>query len=286
MATTNRSSYKGIKVNGGTWNADISESITSAEMSLSTSQVNQLTIACDDPDYSFINRHRIPMNTWVSYENLKFSVASLETNAGGGEGGFVITCRPRAIRKLKERKGKKTMKNVSPSGFVKEECRLAGIPCTVQPSARRKSVSRDVTEKGQQGSVEENNTWTTFNRLAEELGFICYELEGRIYFGQPTWFAQTAYVTRVEGYKTTRGYAVTQIPTCVRSQDNNNKVTISFTVPIERQADFRPGRIVDFHGVPGFTGKYFITSVTFDLAGGINEIDVDAETPSNPDVSD
>lgn len=280
MAIKHRESFSGIKITGGKWRADVSNAITSADMSLSISQVNQLTIACDDPGFEFINKYRIPMDTWITYDSLKFSVASIELNEGGGEGGFVLTARPRAIRTLKRRTGKKTMKNVSPSTFVKEECRLAKIKCVVQPSAKRSSVSRDVTEKGQQNSEEENNTWTTFNRLAEELGFVCFELEDCIYFGQPTWFAQNARMVRA-GYRDGE-YSTTDIPNCTRSQDNHNRAVVTFSVPIERQADFRPGRVLDFRGMPGFTGRYFITEVGFDLAGGTNEVSVTAETPANP----
>lgn len=281
MALKHREAYGGIKVNGGTWSADISESIISADISLSVSQVNQLTIVCDDPNFAFISKYRIPMETWVEYDKLKFSVASIEMNAGGGEGGFVLTTRPRAIRSLKKITGKKSMKNASPSMFVIEECRQAKVKCVVQPSARQSSISRDVTEKGQQGSEEENNSWSTFNRLAEEIGFICFELEDVIYFGQPTWFAQQAKIVRA-WYKDDTGYGVNDIPVCTRSMDNHNRAVVNFTVPFERQGDFRPGRIVDFRGVPGFAGKYFITEVSFDLAGGSNEVDVTAETPSNP----
>lgn len=281
MALKHREAYSGIKINGGSWSANISESIISADISLSVSQVNQLTISCDDPGFAFIAKHRVPMETWVEYDGMKFSVASLEMNAGGGEGGFVLTARPRAVRTLKKRTGKKSMKNVSPSTFVIEECRLAKIKCVVQPSAQVSSVSRDVTEKGQQGSEEENNTWSTFNRLAEEIGFICFELEDVVYFGQPTWFTQHAKITRA-WYRDNNGYGVTDIPTCTRSMDNHNRAVINFSVPFERQGDFRPGRVVDFKGIPSFAGKYFVTEVSFDLAGGSNEVEVTAETPSNP----
>lgn len=277
---TNYDEYRNIVIRNGNWFADVSANITNADLSLAVGQVNELSITVDDPGFAFIKKHPIPLKTRVDYQKLQFSVASLSLEEGDGEGGFALACRPHPVRRLKETKGKKSLSKVSPSMWVKDECSRLGIKCVTQPSSVRTAITRDVTEPGQQGT-NEANAWTTFNRLATEIGFLCFELEGAIYFGQPTWFVKNMRQARVTYRSPSSGYEMNGLPKADVSLDNDGRKSISFAVPLERQAEFRPGRGVSVSGVPGFGGTYFITSVDFPLAGP-GEVSVSAVTPHNP----
>lgn len=275
MGLVHRESFSGVKIINGSWRADISEAITDADISLTTGEASQLTITVDDPGFSFLKKNKIPLKTWLDYDGLRFSIAGISLHEGGGEGGFTLTCRPRAIRALKERTGKKLMKNASYTDFVISECRALKIKVSAQQSARRSTVSRDVAEKG---SDEEANSWTTFQRLAQDLNFQLFEYEGRIFFGQASWIANNInMIATVQHGISDNGLKMNGIPECDKSLDNGGKLTISFSVPIERRKSFAPGSIVDFTGVPGFGAYYVVTSMEFPLAGA-GELAITAET--------
>lgn len=275
MGLVHRESFSGVKIINGAWRADISQVITSADISLTTSEVSQLNISVDDPGFAFLKRHKIPLDTWVDYDGLRFSIAAMSLHEGGGEGGFTMTCRPRAVRLLKNRKGKKLMKNVSPTTWIQHECKALKIPVTAQKSAKRSSVSRDVAEKG---SDEEANSWTTFQRLAQDLNYELFEYQGRIYFGQAAWLAKEIGMrARVEFGTSDNGTKMNSLPECEKSLDAGGVLSISFEVPIERRKQFQPGSIVDFTGVPGFGAYYAVTTLEFPLAGA-GELSVQAQT--------
>lgn len=275
MGLVHRESFDDVRIINGAWRADISEAVTSADMSLTISETSQLTITVDDPGLAFLKKNKVPLNSWVEYDGLKFGVAGISTHEGSGEGGFSLTCRPRVIRALKERKGKKTYKNVSPSTFVALECKAVKAKYTIQKSARRSSISRDVAEKG---SDQEANSWTTFQRLAQDLAYELFEYQGRVYFGQAAWIAkQINMYARVEWGTSDNGAKMTNFPECDKSLDNDGILSISFEVPIERRKQFQPGSVVDFTGVPGFGAYYVVTTMEFPLAGP-GELSIQAQT--------
>jgi hypothetical protein len=273
--------YKNVKILNGTWYAELSEAVINADLSMSVGQVSNLSLSVDDPGWNFYAKHHVPLETYVNFEELRFSIASIELNAGGGEGGFSMECRPRSVRHLKNLRGKRVIRNVSPSQYVIEECKSAGVGYKVQPTSRRTSVSRDVPEPGEK-SGEDKSAWSTINRLASEVGFLAFEVGGTIFFGEPTWFIKNMPRVKVSWSATTEdGYNATQMPVVSQSLDDNSRHKVSVQVPIERANDFRPGYGMQLTGVPRFTHIYFITDVDFPLAGP-GDVSVTAETPFDP----
>jgi len=274
--------YSDVIVKMATWSRDISQDITDASLDMGTSQVAELTISVDDPGYAIFGNSDIPLDTDVDYQNLALSIAVIETNAGGGEGGFTIRCRPRAVRALKARRGPFSVSRVSPSTYVQIECGAVGVPTIIQSSASRSLVARDVTVVGQQGNAD-SSAWSTFQRLADELGYLCFEVNGVIVFGQPSWLVTVMPVASVVWNLDDDSRAPTEHPTCTQSLDNNSRKTVELHVPAERANEFFPGFALDFSGIPKFEGRYFITSVGYPLVDSVDEVSVSAETPFDPE---
>jgi hypothetical protein len=217
--------------------------------------------------------------------DLRLVVAVVETGTGGsGKGSVTLTCRPAAVDKLKQRRGSLVMKNVSASQFVQNECSAVGVPCVVQTSAKRASISRDVYVVGQ--TDKNSSSWTTFERLAGEEGYELFEVTGTVYFGRFDHFIkvnpkfEVLWSTAPEDQSSPLlAEAAPQCRTSIDSDTDDRSVTVH--VPIQRAADVRAGYVLLLSGVPGFDGSYIITDVTYDLLGQ-SDVQIDAVVPVDP----
>lgn len=294
VALANDSLINEVIFRGAKLRADVSEVITSASIDLSADQVSEIRLELEDPDFDILRDGYIKLNTLVDYQDLKHQIAALETTDGdSGRGGLSITCRPAAVQKLKARRGPMVLKNISPSEFIARECESVGAKYFVEPSAKRKQIARDVVKAGEAVGNEAPSTWTTFTRLADELGFMLFEVGSEagsvIYFGRPSYFMKTA-PTSNDPTRFVRAYwnvgeefYRTRTPPKVRaSVDSTDGITVDVELAMERSEECRPGRVLVLRGVPGFDANYFITSVNFELAG-VGTVSVSAKTPIDPD---
>lgn len=262
----------------------------SANVDLSMNQVSQFSFEFLDEGFRIFNEGTFKPNVGVQLGRFEMSVASVRTgDAGAGAEKITIVARPIVVRMLKDARGNKVMKNISPTGFVLAECGRLGIPCVAQKSQKRDRVARDVQEKGikygERRGKEVPSSWTTFRRLADELGFVVFESAGVIYFGKPTWLVRrTQNDPVIVNWKTGRQELRTQwVPECSRTLDGELK-TVNVKLPFRRWRELRPGRAFKLNGVPFFDeDTYIISTVTYDLSGRADAIDVTATIPVNPE---
>jgi cell wall-associated NlpC family hydrolase len=287
-AVVPQNSIGNIYVMGQKLKSNLREAITSAKISGSFDQVTQLTLNVVDPGFRVLHSGVFAMGTPVRYQDLSFVIASQTTQTIGGVEGLEIICRPKTVSDLKRRRGAKVMSSVSPSEFVVAECKAVGAKYHVQNSARRAQVARDVPiSKERYSAASAPSSWTTFQRLAQELGYICFEVAGVIHFGKPSYFAALSKKTpspRVHWTDSHYGDSRIQaeeVPTCTRSEDSTQGVTVSMKLPPQRSPQFRIGRLVQLTGVTSFSGYYLIDSIDFDLAGN-NRLTVTAGTTIDP----
>jgi hypothetical protein len=173
------------------------------------------------------------------------------------------------------------MKNVSPSTFIQSECKAVKAPFTIQKSGKRSSVVRDTPKKGDSyDEADFPSSWTTFRRLADELGYVMYEVAGEIYFGKPTWIVAQKPKVIVQWYSENGKEPIT-IPNFRHSVDNTD-VELSLELPLERAEECIPGHGLVISGFPAFSGTYMITSVSYPLVGS-GTVSVTASTLKNPE---
>jgi len=264
--------------------------VLSADVSLSMSQISQIQFKFYDPHFALLENGLLLPNARVDLgKDLIMRVSSTNTvDMGNGDTGLDIACRPDAVRKLKAAQGSLVLKNVSPSQFVVHECNRLGIKHKVQPSQKRDVVHRDQKVPGTHYGPTSGNalpsSWSTFQRLAQELGFVCFESFGYVYFGKPTWFVAQFENDAMEVYWDTGPVANRNpyVPECHRTLDGELK-TVNVVVPYERWKECRPGRTFKLHGVPYFDrDNYIISEVSYDLTGRSRQINVTATIPVNP----
>lgn len=275
-----------VRILGAKFTLDQRDTLSAAKIGMSVTQTTQLTLTFSDPGFKALNNGAGVLGTRVDFDDFALHIAAVETVAVGGIEGFTLACRPIVVSNLKNRRGPKVMTNVSPSDFVRAEAKAAGFKSwVVQDSPRRKQVARDVPEKGK--SYDANaypSSWTTFQRLANELGFYIFEVANTLYFGKPTWLMNRPGVLTVKaGFRAgPEGNQMLDVPTCRKTYDSK-QTTISMSMPSLVAPYFLPGRRLNTTGLAGFSKNYLLSGLSYDLARRDSPIEVEGETPLDPE---
>ena len=260
--------------------SNVIDQVSEVTIELSTSQITELSFTVEDPAFKILSTGVFDLNTKVTYKGLSLIVAVVETGPGGGIGGFTIRCRPEIVSKLKKRRGKMVMKKIRPTQFASREVAAAGGKFVGQTSPIRSSIARDVPQKGESyDPASFPSSWTTMQRLADELGFLMYEVGGTIYFGKPTWLIDKLPKVTVEWYPENQKepYSVPEF----RQSIDNEDVEVSMELPISKAGSVYPGQGLVLSGFPKYAGTYFINTVSYPLVGP-GTVSVSASTVKNP----
>ncbi len=259
------------------------ERISTVTLDMSIDQITELTITFDDPYFELLQSGVYEMETPVTYRGLNLLVAVIETNSGGGAGGFGVRCRPKMVYKLKKLKGKKVRKNISPTTFLLSECKAAGIVkanVVAQNTNKKKQIARDTKQKGTSyDPTSAPSAWTTMQRLATEKGFLLYEVGNTLFFGKPTWLVGRS--KKVQVVWDGNDQAPLSFPEFRKSLDSED-VELNIKLPVERASELRPGIGLTLSNYPKFSGTYLIRTIQYPLVGP-GEITVTASTVRNPE---
>lgn len=291
-----------VLVRGSRLNTQLSAAVTAADLSWSVSEVTQLQLTVEDPGYKIWGQAKFSVGTAVTYIDpadskgeraLRLRITAVDLGGGSsGRGGLTVNARSEGVYYLKRRRGPLVMSGVSPSRFVELECRAVGLRAVVQPSATRAQVARDVPAGGAgSGGGQTSSSWTTFQRLATELGFYVFEYQGTVYFGKPSWLMEQGKASRlrvsfgvhVKAWGAEDAFAALTAPTIAQSEDAEVPVTVSgIQLHRGRFREVRPGGVLELAMVAPFNTTYLVKSLSFPLMG-TGPMTVDAETPKNPD---
>lgn len=262
--------------------ADLRPHLISMTISRSMSEISELVVAVDDPNYSLLDAYGEPLGAQVRTMSLDYVVDSMDVDDGGGEGGMTLNCRPKSVRRLKDRRGAFVMNKVSPTQWVQHEVKAAGGSLVGQPSAQRSRVARDVTSNT---DSEKPSSWTTIKRLAEELGYVFYEDNNVYYFGKPTWLINNVGHVRVNRKHREWNKRPTNLPKMSASLDEPKKTEYNFAMGVEHAVDFRPGMRVDLINFPTRDGAYLLSNIDHPIYGSSSNVSLTVEKPVDPEVT-
>lgn len=270
-----------VIVRGAKLRGNIVEAVTSATLSLSSTEATQLDLTLIDDGWDVLRSGLFDAGTpskagsRCDFGDLDLEVRAIEVAPRGVDHAIRITARSLGVGKLKRARGPLIRKNLTPTQFVKLEAKRAGLRCVGQPSTKRKAIAR-------QSGKDAESSWDTCQRLAKELGYVCFEAAGVLYFGRPTWLVQRTKELRVEWKGKRTDGAIDAIPTCRRSGDDpKNRATVDASLRGKLGELARPGMALVLDGVPTFDGRYMVNTVTIPLAEG-TPVSVSAGTPENP----
>lgn len=258
---------------------DLQNQVSNMTVDMSTSQVTELKLTLEDPRFTTLKLGLFDEKVPVTFRGLNLIVSVVETDVGGGQGGVIITCRPKVVNTLKSRRGVYVIQNTSASNYVAKECKSADIPYYVQSDSNYNSISRDVIEKGKFYQPSDYpSAWTTFRRLSADRGFLMYEMKGKIYFAKPEHLVDINPIVTVN-IGASDGTEALNVPRCRRSVDNTD-VEIEIELPPNRIDECYPGYKLLLKNMPGFSGSYIIETVSYSVTG-TGVISITATTARN-----
>lgn len=275
-----------VRLRGAGLSKQLIESLRDAKVSGSTTEINQIDMTFTDPGWTLLRSGIFSLNASVDAEGFQMEIAAIDLGDDEGVENVSLKCRPRIVRKLKERRGARVMKNASPSEFIISECRAIGAKYHVQPSGKRKQVARDVPKKGTQEVDNPPSSWTTFKRLANEVGYIVFEANGVIHFGRPSWLISSGAINQtIIPYRYKSGsdddYRIVTVPNARRSLDSPGE-DVSFTARIPRLSSVNTGMRFSLSNVPTFSTNYLITRFNVDMLDVRQYADITGAVAMNP----
>lgn len=274
-----------IYARGAKLDGNIAEAVTAASLSLTMGEVSQLSLTvADNADFELLASGLFAPGTptkrgsQLDYGALNFEVRAVELEPRGEDHQLRVTARSIGAGNLKRARGPLVRKKISPTRFVAIEAKRAGLTFVGQPSEKRANISR-------QAGDDPETSWDTCQRLASELGYVCFEAAGVLYFGKPTWLLdrkdRQEYRIRWRGRATDDG--LDTVPRCRRSGDDaKNAATVEVSLRGTAGDDVLPGMALILDGVPTFDGAYLIESVELGLGEGA-AASVKAATAVNPE---
>lgn len=262
--------------------SQLEKHLISMDISRTMGQVSELSVIVDDPNYALLRTIGEPLGAAVATMGLNYIVDSFDMDAGGGQGGMTLNCRPKSVRDLKNRRGALVMNRVSPTTFVQREVQAVGGRFVGQPSAVRSRVARDVESNTDD---EKPSSWTTIRRLSEELGYSYYEDGNVFYFGKPTWLVNNIGRIRINYNDPVRSNRPTTLPKMSASLDEPDGAEYSLSMGIEHAIDMKPGMRVDLTGFPTRNTAYLLSSIDHPIYGSSGDVSMTLKKPVDPEVT-
>ncbi|MEG1971500.1 MAG: hypothetical protein RR101_15420, partial [Burkholderiaceae bacterium] len=162
---------------GGNLSQNIADAVVDASLSLSNTEVTQLTLqVLDDADLTILKSGIFDAGTPAKagsrcdYGGLHLEVRAVEVAPRGTDHMLTITARSFGVGRLKRMKGARARKALSPTQYARAAAKAAGLKFIGQTSAKRKNITR---KKGE-------SEWEVLDRLAGECGFLLYEAAGTL----------------------------------------------------------------------------------------------------------
>lgn len=269
-----------LVVRGAPMRGELAEAVTSATLSLTAAEVTELQLVLvDHGDLRLLTEGLFEPGTptkagsRLDYGRLKLEVRALEVAPRGIDHQVTVTARSWGAGKLRRARGAKVRRGLSPTSFARLEAKDANLEFVGQPSAKRGNVSR----------TKDESSWDALQRLASELGYLCFETLGTLYFGKPTWLIGRTDTVEVKWRQHRTHDSVDALPRCRRSGDDAKRAA---TVEVQMRGaageGVLPGHKLVLDGIPSFDGDYMVSSVSVNLAVASGGVMVNAETPINP----
>jgi murein DD-endopeptidase MepM/ murein hydrolase activator NlpD len=269
-----------VLVVGNKLKANVVENVLKADVSMSSSEVTQLRLSIrEDEDFTltksglFVAGSPTTTGSAITYGDLEFEVRAIDIAPRGTDHALDVTARSWGAGILRRQRGARVRRNLSPTDYAALAAKSADLEFVGQPTGKRKAIPRQ----------KNDSEWQTLQRLASEIGGVCFEAAGVLYFGQPTYLIEHTEQVVVDWKGKDTDESIDALPTCRRSGDDEKglaTVSVPMRGPVSEQA--RPGMSMPLSGIPKFEGRYMVTDVNMSLADG-SPVVVSAATAINPD---
>ena len=253
----------GVKFSGSAFTANLATAFSSGSLSLSTSQVTELSLTFIDSDDMFLARSYVTARgVTVTCQGWVLEVRGREANADGGT--VTVKARSKRAGKLKDQTGKKSWGKQTITSWVRSEARWAGFKrFLIEPSTAKATITRAGKSKDQ----EAESSWDVLSRYRDQLGYQMFEYGDTFVFGRRKWIASQGQEWSWS-WKSRNDYSETLAgsPRYSYSADSSPRESLTLPVQAVNASDIRPGDTIKLSGaMSAWNGKWFVTGVDIPL---------------------
>lgn len=279
---------------GATQNQSLIESILEISVSLTLSGSSEISVTVVDPDFTFAKNNYFLIRRQVTYRNMQFEIAAIETSRSDAvHPQHILQCRSKKVQEMKRDKQPEVYNGKSGYDLAQQKASQFGMNFVGERTTQKQAIVKI------QNSNTDDSVWSVLQSLAGEQQFVCFESENTLFFcsekfllgkwGDPSFqygtFRVVPYVwpePSANAFPTALGkYILMDIPSIRRSDDDINAASGSMVVDRVNGVNLRPGMTVHIEGIPSFTGPYIITDVSFN-EGEPDPVQVQFRTPIEP----
>jgi surface antigen len=269
MATTlDGARLKQITVSGTKVSASLAGACVAASLSLSNSQVTEMSLAFQDSaDADLFTSKLFARGATIRYGDWFFVADGVEFGPGSAGPLLKVTAPSKFVTALRKQTGAKSWGTTPVSAWVTSVAASVGMKSLVQPGLGSKAIARQAPVKGQ----PPENTWDVLTQIARETGVWLFEYGSTLVFAKPshlvkaTWPRRTWALVWHDWFNYSGG--LTGMP--VYKDDPSAELPESMTVRlVSADADqARPGDAVVLSGrnVGPMVGTWIVNAVDFPL---------------------
>lgn len=258
---------------------DLQESAFTLDASLSSGETSQFTLDLEDVGFQYLRgnvfrlNQEVELTGMVDRDEIRVEVAARESYRDEAGGRIKITCRARAIQRLKRIDKPERMDNVLAGEFIRRLCDRVGIKVELVGESVRQSYGIDPNE----------TAWDAIKRVAQGQGWIVFEASDTLYVGKPTDLVNRKLkgiaLHLADGRRPEELYG---FPSFRESVDESGRpIVLTFECSANYAQQFRPGRYLRVDGhIEYFNRRYLITECEWTQDGDGR---VTASTPVDPE---
>lgn len=199
---------------------ELGNAVTGGSIDFSTSEVSQMTVVLDDPDYRLLQKHGLNIGTVVDNYGIRWQVVELESGQSRAREQVTLRCHPAGAVRLRE--SIPSASRISPTLYMAALARQAGLRFIGEPTAPRDIAPAEIDDTRGRVAIKRLQTaWEVGVFWAGELGFLFFEAGATLYFGSPRYLAEQGRRAQISwrglAFKTSDGgpvYPALNAPKC------------------------------------------------------------------------
>lgn len=273
---------------------DVTNSITSFDVSLSLDSSSQISVGVIDPDFTYARANYFQVRRDIFYRNIFFEISAVNVQRSDAVHPlYTLECRSKAVQLMKRDKKPEAYRGMTAYDFAFAIAKRFSLKFVGEKTTKKQSIV-----KGKSRNADES-VWTVLRSLASEQKFVCFESEGTLFFcsepyllgkwGDPKCtYGDFKFIPFFYPYATDEffkefndKYILLEMPQVRRSDDDIKAADGTLLVDRFNGVNLRPGMTIFLGGIPDFEAFYIITNVQF-KEGSPEPVRVSFRLPVDP----
>jgi surface antigen len=189
-STLDGSRLKQITVSGSAMSAQVSGVCVAATLSLSNSQVTEMTMSFQDThDLDLFTSKVFSRGASIRYGDWQLVCNGVQLKRGTAGPLLAVTAPSKFVTALRKQTGAKSWGSTSVSAWVAGEAEALGMKPFVQPGLGTKTIARVKPEAGE----APESTWDVMTQLAREIGVWLFEYGTTLVFAKPSYLVKSSF---------------------------------------------------------------------------------------------